>query len=98
MHGLLVATVSFVAEHRLSSSVSGALLLSRVWHLPRLGVEPMTPVSQGRFFITEPPGKPLDYILNVCFQFSFPSSKVFFFFFSPLLLFFLRDFPVALRW
>ena len=29
------------------------------WNLPRPGIEPMSPALAGRFFTTEPPGKPL---------------------------------------
>ena len=29
-----------------------------MWDLPGPGIEPMSPALEGRFFITEPPGKP----------------------------------------
>ena len=29
-----------------------------MWDLPRLGIKSMSPGLAGRFFITEPPGKP----------------------------------------
>ena len=35
-----------------------ASLLCSVWGLPGAGVELLSPVLAGRFFITEPPGKP----------------------------------------
>ena len=28
------------------------------WDLPRVGIKPMCPALVGRFFTTEPPGKP----------------------------------------
>ena len=35
-----------------------AYLLRSMWHLPRSGIEPVSPALAGRFFTTEPPGKP----------------------------------------
>jgi len=29
-----------------------------MWAFPELGIEPMSPALAGRFFTTEPPGKP----------------------------------------
>ena len=40
-----------------------------MWVLPRLGIEPVSPAEAGRFFTTEPPGKPLCHLLK-----SFPGS------------------------
>ena len=37
---------------------AGALLLHGRWDLTGSGVEPVSPALAGRFFITEPPGKP----------------------------------------
>ena len=42
-----------------------------MWDLPRSGIEPMSPASAGRFFTTEPPGKP------VFFSFFFNSNYLF---------------------
>ena len=35
-----------------------------MWDLPRSGIEPMSPALAGRFFATEPPGKPGGDFLN----------------------------------
>ena len=48
-------------EHRLSSCDTGAQQLRGMCDLPNSGIEPRSPVSTalaGRFFTTEPPGKP----------------------------------------
>ena len=45
-------------EDRLSSWDAWAQLLSTMWDPPNVGIKPMSPVSAGRFFATEPPGKP----------------------------------------
>ena len=37
---------------------AGAQLLGRVWDPPRSGIGPGSPALAGRFFLTEPPGKP----------------------------------------
>ena len=44
---------SWALEHRLSSCAEVQLL-----HDPRLGIEPVSPAREGRFFTTEPPWKP----------------------------------------
>ena len=46
-------------EHRFNSCGTQAQLLFGMWNLPGPGTERMTPALAGRFFITEPPGKPL---------------------------------------
>ena len=46
-------------QHRLNSCGSGAYLLCSMWALLGSGIEPASPALTGRFFITEPPGKPL---------------------------------------
>ena len=46
-------------EHRLSSCGARASLLHGMWHLPRPGLEPMSPALVGGFLTTELPGKPL---------------------------------------
>ena len=35
-----------------------------MWDLPGPGVEPLSPTLAGRFFTTEPPGKPPDSTTN----------------------------------
>ena len=44
-------------EHRLNSWGPRAQLLCGMCHLPRPGIEPMSPALAGGFFTTEPPGK-----------------------------------------
>ena len=45
-------------ERRLNSCDACTLLIRDAWDLPGSGIEPMSPAVAGRFFITEPPGKP----------------------------------------
>ena len=45
-------------EHRLSRCGTQAKLLCGMWDLPGSGIEPVSPALVGRFFTTEPPGKP----------------------------------------
>ena len=40
------------------SSCEQGQFLHGMWRLPRSGVKPVSPALAGRFFITEPPGKP----------------------------------------
>ena len=47
----LQSTGSIVVVHRLSCSAASR-------RLPGLGIEPVSPALAGRFFTTEPPGKP----------------------------------------
>ena len=47
---------------KLSSWGTGALLLCSMWDPPTSETEPMSPALAGRFFTTEPPGKPLQLI------------------------------------
>ena len=63
MCGLLIAVTSVVVEHRCQGTGFGhnaawAELLHSMWHLPRPGIKPVCPALAGKFFITEPPGKP----------------------------------------
>ena len=52
-------------------------MLCCMWDLPRPGIKPVSPASAGRFFTTEPPGKPS--LPPFCLPFfSYP-------FFSPFL-------------
>ena len=45
-------------EQGLSNCDAQVSLLRGVWNLPGSGIEPVSPASAGRFFTTEPPGKP----------------------------------------
>ena len=66
--GFLIAVASLAAEHRLQGfsgcSMWAQQLWSRglvalgTWDLLGSGIEPMSSAWGGRFFITEPPGKP----------------------------------------
>ena len=49
---------SWILEHRLNSCGTWALVFHGRWDLPGLGMESVSPVLAGRFFTTEPPGKP----------------------------------------
>ena len=65
-HRLKGARASVVAApwapgHRLSHRGSWAQLLPGMWDLQGPGVEPISPALAARFFITEPPRKPLPY-------------------------------------
>ena len=51
-------------EHRLSSYRARVYWPHSMWDLPTPGTEPKSPALAGRFFATEPPGKPS---LNVQF-------------------------------
>ena len=50
-------------ERRLSSCGTWAWLLLGMWDLPEPGIEHMSPSLAGRFFTTEPPGKPLSFLI-----------------------------------
>ena len=45
-------------EHRLNSCGRWTDLFLDMWDLSESGIEPMSPALEGRFFTTEPPGKP----------------------------------------
>ena len=49
---------SQVLGHRLNSCGARDQLLRGTWNLPRSGIQPVSPALAGRFFTTEPPGKP----------------------------------------
>ena len=71
VRGPLIIAASLVVEHRLqtrrlSSCGSRAQLLHGMWHLPRPGLEPVSPALAGRFSTTVPPGKPRHYYLSGC--------------------------------
>ena len=73
---------SWTPEHRLHIGGTWALVLHGTWDLPRSGTKPMSPALTGRFFITEPAGKPavvclLPFLFVCCADFS---SFPFFFF------------------
>ena len=72
IHGFLTVVASLVAEHGPQgvqasvvttpgfSSVAHGLSCCVAWGIfPESGTEPMSPVLAGRFFTTEPPGKPV---------------------------------------
>ena len=44
----------------------GFLLLRGMWGLSRLGIEPVSPELLGKFFTTEPPGKPCVLVTQSC--------------------------------
>ena len=50
---------SWALEHRLNSFGARAQLLHSMWNLSGPGIEPVSPALAGRFFTTEPSGKPL---------------------------------------
>ena len=49
-------------EHKLNTCGSWADLLLGMWDLPRPGTEPVSPAPAGRFFTTESPGKPVNFV------------------------------------
>ena len=51
-------------EHRISNCGTRAQLLPGTWDLPASGIEPVSPALAGRFFTTEPPGKPYSVFLK----------------------------------
>jgi len=70
VHWLLIAVVSSVAEHRLTSLRAlviavcrlqwlwlGGLVAPSMWNLTRPGMEPVFPALAGRFLSTVAPGK-----------------------------------------
>ena len=59
MQSVFSSCVSRALGHRLGSCGAWAQLFHGMWDLPRSGIEPMSPALAGRFFTTEPPGKPL---------------------------------------
>ena len=52
------AQILLLVVPRLGSCGAQAYLLHGMWAFPGLGIEPMSPALAGRFFTTEPPGKP----------------------------------------
>ena len=52
-------------------------LLPGILHLPRPGIKPVSPALAGRFFTTEPPGKPKsDFKNNFSYKFAISRIKV----------------------
>ena len=47
-------------DHRLNTCAAWAQLLLGMWGPPRSEIQPVSPALAGRFFTSEPPGKPLD--------------------------------------
>ena len=58
-------------EHRFGGCGSWAYLLLCVWNLPGSGINPVSPALAGRLFTPDPPGKPLDKLLNILIYLSF---------------------------
>ena len=49
---------SWALEHKLNCCCTQAQLLQGMWDLPGPGIKPVSHALAGRFFTTEPPGKP----------------------------------------
>ena len=45
-------------------SIGSEAMVHGMWDLPRPGIEPVCTALAGRFFTTEPPGKPLNMVFN----------------------------------
>ena len=58
---------SWAQGHTLNSCGTPAQLLCGTWDLPGLGIEPVSPLA-GRFFTTEPPGKPPKHLVSLSFS------------------------------
>ena len=61
-------------EHRLSSCGAWASLLCGMLDIPGSGIEPVSPALADRFFISEPPGKPLLFLFRSCYLVLFLQS------------------------
>ena len=61
--GGLSSCSSWALEHRLDTCGTRAWLLRGVWDLPGSRIKLASPALKGRFFTTEPPGKPHQLIL-----------------------------------
>ena len=59
---------SWALECWLHSCGAGAQLFCGTWDLPRPGIESMSRALEGRFFMTETPGKCLDGFNGANFQ------------------------------
>ena len=71
VRGPLTIAASLVAKHRLqtrrlSNCGSRAQPLRGMWDPPRPGLEPVSPALAGRLSTTAPPGKPRDWLFNMC--------------------------------
>ena len=49
-------------EHRHNGRGTWAYLLLGMWGLPRPGTDLVSPALAGGFFLTEPPGKPWNFL------------------------------------
>ena len=56
--------VSWALETMFNSCGAGAQLLCSMWDLLGSGIKLVTPALAGRFFTTEPPGKPSTFNIN----------------------------------
>ena len=56
---------SLALGHRISSCGSWGQLLLGMWDILGSGIEPVSPALAGRFFTTEPPGKPQSIVLKL---------------------------------
>ena len=69
--------ISQALDHRLNSCGTWAQLLCGTWDLPGPGIKPMSRALTGRFFTTEPPGKPITSLLfNACSYLNYFDSAV----------------------
>ena len=70
VYRLLISVASPVAEHRLKSCDTWALLLCGTWDLPGPGIKPMSAALAVGFFTSAPPEKPWCHlqILKLYFQ------------------------------
>ena len=59
--GSRLSSCGWALEHRLNSCGPRAYLLLAMGHLPGPGIETVSPALVGRFFTTEPPGKPMSF-------------------------------------
>ena len=66
--GVLPSCGAWAPEHTGSLVVARRLGCPKVYGIlvPRPEMEPVSPAFQGRFLTTGPPGKPLEFSLNVC--------------------------------
>ena len=75
---LLLGSTGSMA-HGLSSCGVWAQLPSGMWHLPGLGIKPVSPALAGGFFTTRPPGKSQRPLFLLCVFISFPLVNIFHF-------------------
>ena len=63
-------------EHRLNSCGRWTDLFLDMWDLSESGTEPMSPALAGRFFTTEPPGKPQESTFLIPLLFPPPTPYI----------------------